>query len=135
MGPESNREIVERFLHALVQDDTQAMRPLVHDDVVWWVPPSAVERFGLARPLQGWSEIDWLGGDGWQGFEPGSSAIALHHLVAQGDLVSSHYNRTAKLPGGGDYDVEYQVLFRLAAGRIVEVWELADTASAFGLGA
>ena len=51
---------------------------------------------------------------------------------AEGELVSAHYNRTARLAGGGDYDNEYNMLFRLEAGRIAEVWEVADTAYAFG---
>jgi ketosteroid isomerase-like protein len=56
--------------------------------------------------------------------------------VAEGELVSAHYRRTAQLVGkgavaGGGYDTEYNILFRLADGRIAEVWEIADTAAAF----
>ncbi len=127
-----NTEVVEQFLHALVQDDTRSMRPLVRDDVIWWVPPSASQRFGLDRPLRGWDDIDWLGGDGWKGFLPGTSVVAIHHLVADRDLVSAHYNRRARRLDGGDYDTEYNILFRLTDGRIAEVWEIADTAKAFG---
>jgi ketosteroid isomerase-like protein len=132
VGLEENKDIVERFLHALVNDDAPAMRPLVADDVIWWVPPSAAARFRMARPLRGWNDIAWLGGGGWKGFQPGSSAVRIHHLVAEGELVSAHYNRSARLAGGGDYDNEYNMLFRLEAGRIAEVWEVADTAYAFG---
>jgi ketosteroid isomerase-like protein len=132
MNTDENKELVERLLHALVQEDTQATRPLVHDEVIWWVPPSASQRFGLERPLRGWDDIDWLGGDGWKGFQPGSSVLTIHHLVADGDLVSAHYNRSAKRVDGADYDTEYNILFRLADGRVVEVWEIADTATAFG---
>ena len=132
MNTDENKELVERFLHALVQEDTQAMRPLVHDQVIWWVPASASQRFGLERPLQGWDDIDWLGGDGWKGFQPGSSVLTIHHLVADGDLVSARYNRSARRVDGADYDTEYNILFRLTDGRVVEVWEIADTATAFG---
>jgi ketosteroid isomerase-like protein len=128
----TNSEIVKRFLKALVQDEPDTMRPLVHDDILWWVPPSAATRFRLARPLQGWDDIDWLGGGGWKGFKPGTSAVVIHHLIAENDLVSAHYNRSAKRIDGTDYDVEYNLLFRLAEGRIAEVWEIADTANAFG---
>jgi ketosteroid isomerase-like protein len=132
MSADENRQIVERVLHALVEDDAPAMRPFVHDDVIWWVPASASKRFGLARPLQGWDDISWLGGDGWKGFEPGSSVLTIHHLVAEGDLVSAHYQRVATRVGGAPYDAEYNMLFRLVDGRVVEVWEIADTATAFG---
>jgi ketosteroid isomerase-like protein len=68
----------------------------------------------------------------WKGFEPGSSVLTIHHLVGEGDLVSAHYQRSATRRGGAAYDAEYNILFRLADGRIVEVWEIADTATAFG---
>lgn len=131
-----NRDVIARFLPALVADDVATMRPLVHDDVVWWVPASAAAKFGLARPLVGWDTIDWFGGKGWKAFVEGSSVLTVHHLVAEGDLVSAHYRRTAQRIGadggaGGDYDAEYNILFRLVDGRIAEVWEVADTAAAF----
>ncbi|MFN8025162.1 MAG: nuclear transport factor 2 family protein [Acidimicrobiia bacterium] len=134
---ERNRDVIARFLPALVHDDTASMRPLVHDDVVWWVPASAAAKFGLARPLVGWDTIDWFGGNGWKAFVAGSSVLTVHHLVAEGDLVSAHYRRTAERIGadgsaGGAYDAEYNILFRLVDGRIAEVWEVADTAAAFG---
>jgi ketosteroid isomerase-like protein len=137
---QANREVIERFLPALVADDAAAMRPLVHDDVVWWVPASSAEKFGLDRPLVGWGMIDWFGGTGWKAFVPGTSVLTVHHLVAEGDLVSAHYRRTARLVGKGGlskdgdiggYDAEYNILFRLVDGRIAEVWEVADTAAAF----
>ena len=131
---DDNKVVVETFLRALVQDDARSVHSLVHDDVIWWVPASASLRFGLERPLRGWDDIDWLGGDGWKGFVPGSSVLTVHHLVADGDLVSAHYNRVAKRLDGSDYDTEYNILFRLAGGRIAEVWEIADTAKAFGAG-
>ena len=133
---QANKALIARFLPALVADDTDAMRPLVRDDVVWWVPASSAAKFGLDRPLRGWDTIDWLGGDGWRAFVPGTSVLTIHHLVAEGELVSAHYRRTAQLVGkgavaGGGYDTEYNILFRLADGRIAEVWEIADTAAAF----
>ena len=59
LSMEAHKELVARFLHALVRDDSQTMRPLVRDDVIWWVPSSASRKFGLDRPLQGWDDIDW----------------------------------------------------------------------------
>jgi len=133
---QANRAAIERFLPALVADNTEAMRPHVHDDVVWWVPASSAEKFGLDRPLVGWDTIDWFGGNGWKAFVPDTSVLTVHHLVTEGDLVSAHYRRTARLVGNGGvdiggYDAEYNILFRLVDGRIAEVWEVADTAAAF----
>ena len=128
---ESRKSVVEQVLRALLADEGHATRDLVHDDVVWWVPASAAAQFGLARPLQGFDDIAWFGGPGWKGFEPGSSRLEIHHLVAEGDLVSAHYRRTARRLGGAPYDVEYNILFRFDGDRIAEVWEIADTAAAF----
>ena len=132
MSNHSDKQVVERVLQAIVHEDVDALRPLFRDDIVWWVPSSAAVRFHLPRPLSGWSAIPWLGGPGWKGFEPGTSSIRIHHLVVEGGLVSAHFNRTAKRLGGGDYDVEYNLLFRLVEGQVAEVWEIADTAAAFG---
>jgi ketosteroid isomerase-like protein len=127
---EGQKQAVAEFLVALVNDDSAAMRPLVADDVKWWVPQSAALAFGLARPLDGWDQVPWFGGDGWKGFKPGTSRVTIHHLVADDELVSAHYNRTALRANGNSYDTEYNILFRFRDGLIVEVWEVADTAQA-----
>lgn len=131
MTPSDRKVVVEQFLRALVDEDIDAMRPLVHREVVWWVPASSAAKFHLERPLVGWDGIPWFGGDGWRAFVPGSSVLEIRHLVAEDDVVSAHYRRTAERAHGGDYDVEYNMLFRFEGDRIVEVWEVADTAAAF----
>jgi predicted SnoaL-like aldol condensation-catalyzing enzyme len=78
-----------------------------------------------------WDGIPWFGGEGWKAFVPGSSVLEIRHLVAEDDLVSAHYRRTAQRVHGGDYDAEYNILFRFDGDRIAEVWEVADTAAAF----
>lgn len=127
----TNKDLVARFLLLLVNDDAAGMRPLVADDVIWWVPASASTRFGLDRPLRGWDHIAWFGGGGWKGFKAGTSTLRIHHLIAEGDLVAAHYQRTAERRDGSAYDVEYHFMLRVAGGRIAEVWEVADTAAAF----
>ncbi len=133
MTNESDKRVVETALQAVVHEDIEAVHPLFRDDVIWWVPPSAGVKFHLPRPLREWGRIPWLGGPGWKAFEPGTSSIVIHHAIAEGGFVSVHFNRTAKRLGRGDYDVEYNLLFRLVDGQVAEVWEIADTATAFGL--
>ncbi|MDA8044970.1 MAG: nuclear transport factor 2 family protein [Actinomycetota bacterium] len=129
--PDLDKEIVERFISALINDDPASIRSLTRDDITWWVPASAARRFNLSRPLTGWDNIPWLGGPGWKGFEPDSSQVHMHHLVAQDGFVSAHYNRQARRRGGGNYNVEYNMLFRLENAAIAEVWEIVDTSAAF----
>ena len=121
---------MSEFLTALVNDDSATMRPLVAPEVKWWVPQSAALAFGLDRPLDGWDRVPWFGGDGWKGFKPGTSQVTIHHLVAEGEFVSAHYNRTALRANGNIYDSEYNMLFRFRDDLIVEVWEVVDTAQA-----
>jgi ketosteroid isomerase-like protein len=129
-GNERRKQIVTEFLHALIDDDAATMRPLVADDVRWWVPQSAAKSYGLARPLDGWAQVPWFGGDGWKGFQPGTSTITIHHLVAEDDLVTAHYNRHALRANGNVYESEYNLLFRFDGDLIAEVWEVVDTAQA-----
>jgi ketosteroid isomerase-like protein len=126
-----HKETVRRFLNALVNDDSESLRPLVSDLVTWWVPQSAGKRYDLPRRLDGWSGIPWFGGDGWKGFQPGTSKVSIHHLVAEDELVSAHYNREALRRDGSHYDNEYNMLFRFEGNLIIEVWEVVDTAHAF----
>jgi ketosteroid isomerase-like protein len=130
MSNDQHKEVVREFLNALVNDDSAAMRPLVSDTVTWWVPQSAATTFGLGRRLDGWDNVPWFGGEGWKGFKPGSSKVRIHHLLADDDLVSAHYNRESLRLNGDLYDNEYNMLFRFEDGLIVEVWEIVDTAYA-----
>jgi ketosteroid isomerase-like protein len=130
MSTQEQKVMVRQFLNALVNDDTGTMRTLVRDDVTWWVPQSGVDLYGLARRMDGWDDVPWFGGEGWKGFRPGTSKVIVHHLVAEDDLVSAHYNREAERLNGSRYDTEYNILFRFEDGLIAEVWEIADTAQA-----
>jgi ketosteroid isomerase-like protein len=131
MSIQERKQAVTQFLAGLVNDDSAALRPLVADDVKWWVPQSAAVAFGLARPLDGWEQVPWFGGEGWKGFKPGTSRVSIHHLVAEDEFVSAHYNRTARRAHDDSiYDVEYNILFRFRDDLIVEVWEVVDTAQA-----
>jgi ketosteroid isomerase-like protein len=127
---QSRKQVVSEFLTALVNDDSAAMRPLVADEVKWWIPQSGAVAYGLARPLDGWEQVPWFGGDGWKGFKPNTSHLEIHHVVAEDDLVSAHYSRTALRANGNAYEAEYNILFRFSDDLIVEVWEVVDTAQA-----
>ena len=67
-----------------------------------------------------------------EGLPARSSVLTIHHLVADGNLVSAHYNRSAKRLDGTDYDTEYNILFRLLDGRIAEVERSRIRPQAFG---
>jgi ketosteroid isomerase-like protein len=133
MTNERDKHVVQTVLQAVVHEDVEEVHAHFRDDVTWWVPPSAAIKFRLPRPMSGWDNIPWLGGPGWKAFEAGTSSILIHHAIAEGGFVSVHFNRNATRLGGGDYDVEYNLLFRLVDGQVAEVWEIVDTAAAFGL--
>jgi len=58
------------------------------------------------------------------------SHVTIHHLVADDEFVSAHYNRSALRANGNLYDTEYNILFRFRDDLIVEVWEVVDTSQA-----
>jgi NADPH2:quinone reductase len=111
-------DIWNRILH-LTRAGT--IRPVIGRQIEFAeVPPGSRRSSGARRPA-----APWCGR-----FKPGTSHVTIHHLVAEDDFVSAHYNRTALRANGKAYDAEYNLLFRFRDDLIVEVWEVVDTAQA-----
>jgi ketosteroid isomerase-like protein len=117
-------------MEAVGERDEGKLRALIHEDVRWWIPQSAMRR-GLRRPLVGRDEVIWLLRGGSKSFQPGTTTWNFHHMVAEDDLVAAHMEREAIGANGRPYDNEYHLLFRFQDGLIVEAWEVIDSARAF----
>jgi predicted SnoaL-like aldol condensation-catalyzing enzyme len=52
----------------------------------------------------------------------------LHALVADGELVSAHFDFKARPLRGGELDTPANFMFRCVGDEIVETWEVLDTA-------
>ena len=126
---EHNKQVVRDQIAAMERRDAAAQGLLMTDDVQWWVPQSAVDASGIARPLAGKKAVvELLGGaDGF--FSEMHWTIDL--MVAEGDHVAVHAYMQGRTASGNDYLNYYHFLYRLSGGRIAEVWEHVDTAYAF----
>ncbi|MEO5839861.1 MAG: nuclear transport factor 2 family protein [Acidimicrobiales bacterium] len=126
---ERNKQVVRDQIAAMERQDAAAQGALMTDDVQWWVPQSAVEASGLARPLSGKKAVVELLGGVDAFFSEMRWTIDL--VVAEGDHVAVHAHMQGRTASGKDYLNHYHFLYRLDGGRIAEVWEHVDTAYAF----
>ena len=126
---EHNKQVVRDQIAAMERLDAAAQSALMTDDVRWWVPQSAVEASGLARPLSGKTAVVELLA-GADAFFP-EMHWTIDQVVAEGDHVAVHAHMQGRTASGNDYLNYYHFLYRLDGGRIAEVWEHVDTAYAF----
>ena len=126
---ESNKQVVRDQFAAMERQDAGAQSALMTDDVRWWVPQSAVEVGGIARPLAGKEAVFGLIGNSGAFFS--EMHWTIDQVVAEGDHVAVHAHMEGRTAIGKDYLNQYHWLFRLEGGRIAEVWEHVDTAYAF----
>jgi ketosteroid isomerase-like protein len=118
---------IQSFLDAMGRSDTDAMRPLMTENVRWWFPQSAADTGAIERTVQGRETLLPLlrGGEYYK-----EIAWTLQHVVTEGDMVAAHATTKGTTRTGKDYQNEYHFLFRLQDGLIDEVWEILDTAYA-----
>ena len=126
---ETNKQVVRDQFAAMERQDADAQRALMTDDVRWWVPQSAAEFAGIARPLAGKEAVFGLIGN------PGAYFSEMHwtidQVVAERDHVAVHAHMQGRTASGNDYLNHYHWLYRLEGGLIAEIWEHVDTAYAF----
>jgi ketosteroid isomerase-like protein len=126
---ETNKQVVRDQIAAMGRQDAVAQGALMTDDVRWWVPQSAVEAAGIARPLAGKTAV--LGLLAGAGAFFSESHFSIDQVVAEDDHVAVHMHMQGRTASGKDYLNYYHFLYRLEGGRIAEVWEHVDTAYAY----
>ena len=129
MGRDERIRAVHDVLEAYARSDALALRRLLTDDVVWWVPPSAAGRY--PRPIVGIEAVlEVLAGPSLAYDKP-TIRWTVHHVVADdGDIVMAAATMTGTLLNGNPYTNEYAFLYRFDGGRVAETTEYADTAHA-----
>jgi ketosteroid isomerase-like protein len=126
---ETNKQVVRDQLAAMDRVDIDAQAALMTDDVQYWVPQSATQVGGLARPLVGKEAVLGLLANAKAYFS--ETDITIDQIVAEGEYVAVHSHMQGRTASGNDYLNQYHWLFRLDGGRIAEIWEHLDTAYAF----
>lgn len=119
------KQVVRRYLDALVAGDLETIRDSFAEDAVW----TMYGDLPIAGPWRGRAAIvdEFLLGAGGALYEPGSVEFEFPTLIAEGDTVALEWRVRARTAAGADYANAYCGLFTVRAGRIAEVREYLDT--------
>jgi ketosteroid isomerase-like protein len=119
------KQVVRRYLDALVAGDLDTVRDSFAADAVWTI----LGDLPVAGPWRGRDHIvdDFLTAVAGALYEPGSVAFEFPALIAEGDTVAVEWRVRARTARGGDYANAYCGLFVVRDGRIAEVREYLDT--------
>jgi len=130
--PRSDHDLATEFLNAMAARDSDTLRQILSEDVVWHTPPSTMPAFrgphvGRAAAIALITEA------GGSLFVAGTQRIAPMMIVAEGGLVAVQFRMTAQTASGRDYDNQYAFFFRCEGGQIAEIWENVDTGYVYGV--
>lgn len=118
--------VAQAFLDGIAGNDAIALNRILHNDVKWWGPVSALQR-GVKRPQVGRDEVVALlsGARGY--FQPGTTRWTVFGLIEEGGSVVAHVRRECLTARGSSYNNEYLFRLDIVDGRIAEAWEQTDT--------
>jgi len=129
MGIAERKQAVHDVLAAYAASDAGALRALLTNDVLWWVPPSAGVSY--PRPISGIDAVLVVLAGPSRFYRKPSIRWTVHHVVGdEGDIVMANASMTAVLINGNPYANDYCYVFRFDGDRIAEGTEYADTAHA-----
>ena len=119
------KQVVQRYLDALVQGDIATIRASFAEDATWTIHGE----LPIAGPWEGRDRIvdDFLGRVGGSLFEPGSQSFEFPTLIAEGDTVALEWRVSARTARGAAYENAYCGFFVVRDGRIRAVREYLDS--------
>ncbi|HEX7409356.1 MAG TPA: nuclear transport factor 2 family protein [Candidatus Binatia bacterium] len=118
------RDFALRFIEALLALDLPALTSTLADDVLWHLPP-----FAKRPPLQGRDAVLTFVQQAQAAYyEPGTLSLEPEMVVADSDSAAVLGTLRGRTIRGKPYENCYSFVFRIADGRVVEAWELLDTA-------
>jgi hypothetical protein len=118
-----NRKLVEGIFAELERKNSGPFVEAIADDVTWRISGTSI----WSRTFRGKASVleELLGPVRAQLVE--RVHLTLRRVVADGDVVVVEATGKAQAKTGKPYDNQYCFVYRLAAGRIVEVTEYLDT--------
>ncbi len=120
----SDREIFRDFLLDMVEGRHDQVAPVLADDVVWHLPP-----FAKQPPMQGRETIlKFLAEAPASFYAPGSMSIEPHEIAVEDCFAACLATMRATTIHGAPYENRYAFFARLQGSRLVEVWEILDSA-------
>jgi uncharacterized protein len=117
--------VVTRYIHAVRDGDSSAIRDSFAEDAIWDYPGD----LPLSGTWRGRDSIvdDFLGSVG-TALEPGSAvALEITNILSVGDQVVAEWTSRATARGGAAYHNRNVGIFTVRDGRIAAVREYTDT--------
>ncbi|MEE2677931.1 MAG: nuclear transport factor 2 family protein [Myxococcota bacterium] len=120
----TDREIFEAFLFDLVAGRHERVAAVLDDRVLWHLPP-----FARQPPLEGPDAVlRFLAEAPAAFYAPGTLEIEPVEFAVANGIAACLATMRATTRYGAPYENRYVFFARLSAGRLVEVWEVLDSA-------
>lgn len=118
------RDFALRFIEALLALDLPALTSMLADDVLWHLPP-----FAKRAPLRGRDAVLTFVQEAQATYyQAGTLRLEPEIVVADSDSAAVLGTLRGRTIRGKAYENCYSFVFRITGGRVVEAWELLDTA-------
>ena len=129
----ANKALVMRYFDIIGGRLAAPLEECFTPDARWHVPPS--NPMIKPNPACGIDGVMRVLGSGVGVYAPGSLDVHLEAVIADRHDVAAQFTLNALLVNGAAYENRYFFRFRMADGRIAEVWEYLDTLRQHELGA
>lgn len=110
--PEANVQLIRDYYAAYATGDPEAVRPFLHEDVVWRIPG----HHPMAGDKEGPDEVIAF----FEGLAQGNFGAEPIFFQAQDDRVVDIHRGFSNVGEGPEVDQLYALMFRIRDGQIVE---------------
>jgi ketosteroid isomerase-like protein len=119
------RQVLQRYLDALVVGDIDTIRDSFAEDATWTIKAD----LPIAGPWRGRDQIvdEFLSTVMGERFEAGSHVFEFPAMIADGDTIALEWHVSARNSAGQPYENDYCGIFVMRDGRIAAVREYLDS--------
>ena len=110
--PDANIQLIQDYYAAYATGDPEAVRPFLHEDVVWNIPG----HHPMAGAKRGPDEVIAF----FEGLAAGNFGAEPIFFQAQDDMVVDIHRGFSQVGEGPEVDQLYALMFRIRDGRIIE---------------
>lgn len=119
------KQVLQRYLDALVAGDIDTVRDSFAEDATWTVKAD----LPVAGPWRGRDQIvdEFLAAVMGERFVPGSHVFEFPMMIGEGDTVALEWHVSARNAAGEPYENDYCGIFVIEHGKIAAVREYLDS--------
>ncbi len=123
--PIESKQVIRRYLDALVAGDIDTIRDSFAQDATWTIYGD----LPIAGPWSGRDQIvdEFLGTVAGSLFQPGSQTFEFPMLIGEGETVALEWRVRARAANGADYNNSYCGIFIVRDGKIQTIREYLDS--------